>query len=332
MDIFFAGNHIGNSGPRIVNRNYIRCLQGKVSYTTSKNKLLRFFEVIWKTLCCKVIIFSGLASYDHFVVLTCRLLRKKMLYIMHGYLGFENRINGYRNRRGEKNEALLIKHSDAVLCVSETFMLFVKQQFPQYAHKISCLTNGIDWDSVEQIPQKDIPRDSRHIVLIGGGRTTKKNLEVCKAVALLNQQYNEGFHISVFGSFLNNDQSREIAGMPCATFHPRIPHDKMLETFMGAFLFVQNSVFEPFSLGVVEALLCGCDILISDHIGAKDIIQGMTSNDLISDPSDIEQIAAKIRHLSVEHNNKRLVFSIDKKETSIERSADKLLKIAKCLT
>lgn len=331
MNIFFAGNPFGDSGPRIVNRNLIRCIKDEVSFITMRNKLLRFVEVIWKTLRCRLIIFSGVTSYDHVILPICRALKKKIVFIMHGYLEYEDKINRYSNPGGERNEALLLKHSDLILCVSETYMHFIKRCFPQYSDKLSFLTNGIDWEMLDNIRQTDIQRNNRRIVLIGGGRITKKNLEVCKAVDLLNQKNQENFFVEVYGDFLENDLSRDISRMANTVFHPIVPHDKLLEVFGSAFLFVQNSDFEPFSLGVVEALVCGCDILISRNVGAIDILTGLTDNDLISNTSDIEQIAEKIYFISSNSNNQRLLSSIDRDETSIQSSARKLLQLTHSL-
>ena len=331
MNVFFAGNPYGDSGPRIVNRNLIRCLKDEVSFVASEKKSMRLIEVAWKALRCRVIIFSGVTSYDHLIIPVCRRLRKKVVFIMHGCLKYEDKINGFTNHRGDRNEALLLKYSDSILCVSETYMHFIQQQFPQYAHKISFLTNGIDWQMLDLLPQSDIRRDDRRIVLIGGGRTTKRNLEVCKAVELLNRRSHENFFVEVYGDYMNNDQSLAISQMPFTVFHPPVSHDRMMDIFKGAFLFIQNSELESFSLGVVEALVCGCSILISENVGAKDIIPGLTGNDTISDTSDIGQIADKILLVSKTGNNRRLFSSIDKEASSIQSSANKLLRIARNL-
>jgi glycosyltransferase involved in cell wall biosynthesis len=328
MDIFFAGNPFGNFGPRIVNDNLIRNLRDEVSYITCEKQLPRFFEVVWKILRCKVAIFSGVTSYDQYIIPIFRIMRKRVIYIMHGFLQYEDLANGFSNPRGEKNEALLLKYSDIILCVSETFMQFIKNQLPEYSHKVSFLTNGVDWEMLNHIPENDIPRDPRSIVLLGGGRITKRNLEVCKAVNLLNQRFGENYRVDVYGEFWENDASKAISEMPATVFHPLIPHEELLKVMKGASLFVQNSDIESFSLGVVEALACGCSLLISNNVGAKDILHNLTEEDIITNTTDIEQIAGKIRHLSTNGNNSRLLASIDKEETSIQTSARKLLEIA----
>jgi glycosyltransferase involved in cell wall biosynthesis len=329
--IFFAGNHFGDAGPRIVSKNYIRCLKRSVSYISFQNKALRLLEVIWKTIWCKVIIFSGVTTYDHIIILICRILRKNIIYIMHGYLKLENNINNYNNFRGERNESLLLKYSDVILCVSETFMNYIKNHITQYEHKMSFLTNGVDWEEFDKYSLNNDSYDKKRIVLIGGGRITKRNFEVCEAINYLNQKYKENYRVEVYGEYHENDQSKQIAQMLNTTFHSGIPHDQLLQLFHDSFLFVQNSEFEPFSLGVVEALKCGCSILISTNVGAKDIIPGLTNNDIISDTSDIKEIAEKVYLLSKENNNERLLKSIDRESTSIVTSANKLLLIAKKL-
>lgn len=321
--IFFAGNHIGNSGPREVNKGYVKYLQDRVLYLKQKQRSFLFIEMIIKLFISKVVIFSGVSSVDHILLVLCKLFNNRIIYIMHGWLKYEDEKNRVKNSRGEKNEALLLKAAHQIMCVSKPFCELIQKEYPHLSSKIDYITNGIDW-KILSYQEKKTSIDDKRIILIGGGRITKRNIEVCKAVKLINERSGLSFHIDVYGIYEKDDDSAEIASMPYTIFHPIIPHEEILDVFATSFLFVQNSDFEPFSLGVVEALSCGCNILISTNVGAADIIPGLTNNDIITDTSDVEQIAEKIYLLYHSQNSVRLYESIDKNKTSTETAAKKL--------
>lgn len=325
MKALFLGNHFGGNGPQNVNKNIIAYIHSNIDYIRVRNPYLRFFEMIYKILFHKVIIFSAPSKYDHIIIPICCALKKKIIFIMHGYLKYEIELNNYPfNIRGVKNEKLLLSHSDLILCVSSPFKKLMESLLPEYAYKMNVLTNGINWNLLStEIGY--FQKNDKDIVLLGGGRKTKRNLQVCLAFDELNKEYNTGYIVHLYG----NDQPcydlMEIKKISCVRFHGYVSHEEILSQMQKSFLFVQNSDFEPFSLGVIEALCCGCSILISKNVGAKDIISGITSNDIIIDPQNIKEIKEKIIHVVKNQNNTRLLSSINREKTSIEARANELI-------
>lgn len=337
--IFFAGNPFGNGGPWEVNKTYVKHLHGKVSHLTMSSPLLQFPEILLKLLFCRVIIFSGVRNIDHLLLPLCRLFRKRILFIMHGCLAYEDAQNHYHNPRGERNEALLLQHARQILCVSEPYRQWVSDHYPHYAAKTATLTNGINWRSLSLSKSRHFdkhfdklsdraPRDPHRIILLGGGRVTKHNLEVCQAVARLNETRTEPYHIDIYGPFFANDHSALLQAQPYTTWHGAVSHDALLQALCESALFIQNSTFEPFSLGVVEALVCGCSVLLSVHVGARDILPALTEADLITDPTDPQRLARQIEQVLQTGNNQRLLASIDREATSCEAAADRLYQLA----
>lgn len=323
--VFFCGNFLDGSGPGIVNMGYYTYLKDSFIFYRYHNKYIRILEAIWYTLISDIIIFSGVAEVDRIVIPLCRIFNKKIIYIMHGWLKLENELNEVPNRSGECSEFKLMKYSDLILCVSKQYSLMVKEKLPQYAEKISYLTNGIDWSLM---PTSNSLEDRSHdsIILIGGGRRTKRNLEVCKAVELLNDRKQYKLKVNLYG-YSDGRDIPEIIKFPFVNFHNIVPHQELIESMGKNYLFVQNSEFEPFSLGVVEALTNGCNLLISKNVGARDYLAGETDNDIISNPEDIDEIAQKIEYILSHPNNLRLLKSIDKEASSISHQADRLYRI-----
>lgn len=318
--MFLFGNSFDVGGVNNVNRNIISVLKDRISYPKCHNKYLRAVEMLIQVFLNKTIIFSGITNVSGLAILFCCFLRKKSIYLMHGLLQLEDSQNDFKNSSGEKNERLLIKYSDRIYCVSERFSVLIKSYYPQYSSKIDYVTNGINWNDVQVVASQD--RDPNQIVLIGGGRRTKQNLQVCKAVDEINEKYGKNLHINVYGSLFGVD-SNSIRQCKCVTYSNVIPHEKFMEVLSHSSLFVQNSDFEPFSLGVVEAVFNGCNILVSKNVGALDYLT-VNDHDVINDNKDIKEISDKILYVLTNSNNHRILASINRDKSSIEYAANKL--------
>ncbi|MEY8687852.1 glycosyltransferase family 4 protein [Bacteroides sp. AN502(2024)] len=329
MDIFFAGNYFGTGGPWNVNKNIVECLKGKASFTHFKSKILRMMEMIYKIVNSKVIVFSGISSVDHITVPIAKKLHKRIIYIMHGCLSWEYEQNNYfSNQRGIDNERLMLEMADKILCVSSFYKEQISERYPQYRQKLGVLTNGINWNVLTKNRNMSITRDDSSIVLIGGGRVTKRNLQVCQAVEEINKEDNVNIKVAVYGYYNDNDDSKAISQISCTRYHHVIPQTELFNVLNRTALFVQNSDFEPFSLGTIEALSCGCSVLVSHNVGAREVIKELTDDDVINDVMDISELKSKIRKVMRQGNNERLWSSIDKSTTSNEASVERLLAIA----
>ena len=326
MKVFFNSNHSLPGGPVQVNRNLLKALGDRVVARHDRWLPLRILHSAWHTLTADAVVFSGLLVRDYEVRLA-RLLGKKILYIMHGSTLLENGVE-------HPHEKLQLRNADIILPVSEFFAERVRDLYPQYAAKIMSLTNGVDWTELDRIVKSNqgLERDSRRVILFGGGRSVKKNLQVCQAVERLNREAGTNLRVDVYGYFRDTDSSAAIAAMDCVEFHHVIPHDEVMRELMKSAIYVQNSSYEPFSLGLIDALAMGCDVLFSKYVGAKEIIQGKTDYDVIDNPLDIDEIKSKLLHLIDAPNNRRLLDSIDRRATSLEASAGKLLDLCSRLS
>lgn len=325
--IFFAGNPFGFGGPRQVNRNLLKHFDDRVAFLHHSNKILYFIEMMFKITVAKVVVFSGYSRYDKIPLLYAGLLGKKIIYIMHGCAELECKLNKEVNPIALEMSKRMIDKSNLILCVSQLHMKRMSEFYKNYADKMDFLTNGINWEECNKIVCSNSEKYKNTIVLIGGGRITKRNRQVCQAVEELNDEGND-LHVYVYGGIeRNSNEVNLIKQYKCVEYRQSIPHSDFIKDLQKMHIFVQNSEFEPFSLGVVEALCCGCDILISQYVGAKEYIKGLDNNDIIFNPQDVDEIKNKLRHLLSNSNNMRLMNSIDKEQSSTAYAADKLINI-----
>lgn len=322
---FFSSTYFGESGPNEVNRNLVENFpQGSVSYLHCKNRYLIRLETLLKILWCRVLIISGLGQKDY-EVRFAKVLGKKIIYIMHGFAEDDSE---YLKARQD----YLFPRTDLILCVSEPFKELVAERYPELEGRLGVLYNGIAWEKIDNaISGINVQRDHNEIALIGGGRLIKKNLNVCKAIQKINDETGTKLHVSVYGPYSCDDESKEISEFDCVTFVGLIPHQKLLENLCATNILVQASLSESFGLSVVEALICGCNIVVSKNVGAIGVIPAISDIEIIENPNDICEITQKIQNVLKKPNNKHILDSIDKQDTTLKAASCKLVSIANTL-
>lgn len=321
MSIFFNAPYWGAGGPCEVNRNIVKCLKGRMRIKKIKNSYIGYVENFIKILFSKVVVFSGL-MYKPYEVAFAKVLGKKIVYLMHGCIKIEH---GYES----KIENDIIKNADLILCVSFIFRDKMRELFPDSSEKFEVLMNGVDWQEMERVKlllSKNYIRDENRVILFGGGRKIKMNFYICQAINEINIEDNTEYKVDVYGYFSEKDDSAKISAIPCVRFNHVIPHEQVNVELAKSRLFVQNSSFESFSLSLMDALMCGCDVLFSKNVGAQDFIDEKYDNDIIFSPTDIKELKKKIRYVLNNSNNERLLNSINRNLSSIETAADNLVK------
>lgn len=68
--------------------------------------------------------------------------------------------------------------------------------------------------------------------------------------------------------------------------------------YAAADVFALPTQYEPWGLVIVEALACGTRVLTSRLAGAAVAVEEGKTGELLDDPTDVEEIASKLRHLS----------------------------------
>lgn len=248
-----------------------------------------------------------------------RLMHKRVIYLMHGYRQYENRVNNLNLPEVElENEHKALTLSKMILCVSERHSKWLKQQLPQFANKISFLNNGVQ---IKRRPRVD--KEPFSIAVSGGNRSIKNNVDVCKAVDLLIKQ---GYDIIlyVFGDF--HDNNDDILNYGFVKIMGQMDHNSYLTELDKISLFVLNSELEPFGLVVADAINCNCSLLMSECVGAASIMHTQ-EEDIINNQHDINELSNKILYLLNNDNSERLYSSIDIEDVSEKRAYLKLKNI-----
>lgn len=315
MKILFVGDGHSNAGPANVNKRLMDNLTEQYRILKARNLLTKTAELFWKMLTSDVLVVSGITRIGMAALKLSQLLRVKSVYIMHGCAEYEAKVNGCEPNselliRGERE---ILKSVDLILPVSVKFSDWLKKRYPEYACKMEYLFNGID-----RLPKNkfdDSKRENR-IVSVGADRATKNNSVLSEAVEGLG-----GYaHLIVCGkvhfqSAIPHRLHTQYLGL--------VPQEEFYQELCKSKLFVLNSLFEPFSLSVIDALNCGCSILVSNCAGIVDLLE-LHDSDIVFDPTDKDEIRAKIQYILKNPNNRRIASHLNYDSVSYKKRVEEL--------
>lgn len=311
MKILFFGGTKGSSGPDHVNRRMVENLTERFRYVKSASRCLRAAEALEKCVFSDVTVVSGVSALGCMLMALAGLLGRKRVYIMHGCAAHEAKTDGLKNVDAcLRQERYLLEHADLLLPVSEKFRDWVRSRYPRYAEKTKHLYNGIDKSPV--LPSK---KKAGSVMASGGGSRIKNNAVAAAAVESLSGE----LRLEICGSGLSEDT-------PNVRYLGQLSHEAFLEKLGETEIFVVNSIFESFSIAAVEALSCGCSLLISEAAGVTGLLT-LEENDIIHDPMNAGEIKEKLLHLHTHPNNRRLLSGLDFERWSYAQSVARLEKL-----
>jgi UDP-glucose:(heptosyl)LPS alpha-1,3-glucosyltransferase len=77
-------------------------------------------------------------------------------------------------------------------------------------------------------------------------------------------------------------------------FTGMLSKEKLIRLYLASDMYIMLSKFDTFGMVVLEAMAAGLPVIISSHVGAKDIVQEGENGFIITDTSDADCIASKI--------------------------------------
>lgn len=320
--ILLIGDFKLNCGPANVNRELINNSNGVIKYIIFENKYIKFLETLIKILLNNVIIISGYSTKSLFYTKLANLFNKKVIYIMHGCIKYENEINKLKlNKKYIERELIFLKNVNLILCVSEHYSKWVKNYYPEISNKIDFLNNGIPNIKSYNITNKKKNNNVYKISLIGGNRNIKNNLIVCKAI---EQLIDEGLNIEV-KLFGRNYEDNEEINLANVKYEGMVSKEVLNKELQESNLYICNSHVEPFGLSVIDALFAGCDIVINKNVGSSSIFD-IEEKYIIQNENDILEIKEKINYTLKNPNNKKIIKTI-KDGCDFENASKKLIEL-----
>ncbi len=328
--IFLFGSYKNNTGPDNVNRNLINNYQHTIFYEKITNPILKRIERLFYILKCDVVVFSGLCNITFWLNLS-KFLKKKTVYLMHGYVSYEKEINKLElNNNIENIEKEYFKKVDLILPVSEKYKNWIVKKVPEIKEKTYFLNLGIEANITTDYKNFKNSKSKEKIVIVvaGGDRIQKNNIDVCVAVELLSKRIEQEIELQIYGrKYLNVDTFSQY---PHTTYCGMVSQEIFYERLKNSNIFILNSEVESFGLSVVNALLCGCNVLISENSGILSVID-LEENDIIHNTHNPKEIADKLEAVLKNENFERILSKIDFEHYSWQNVSERLYKICYAL-
>lgn len=320
MKILFWGGGKGSSGPANVSNSYRAALTESFVLVKSSHKYGELVEAVWKLLFCECVVISGVSRKGTLLVGFARIFGKKSVYIMHGCAEYECEINKTTcSWQGLTQEQYLLKYSTLILAVSKKYRYWVHNRYPQYADKTDFLYNGIE---KVLLPEGAVfEKRANSVIAAGGNRIQKANNVLAAAIDSMHG----AVRLEIYG-----DLDGPVYQGEYAKYMGPVCNEQFYQKLAQAQLFVLNSIVESFSVATIEALMCGCSVLVSESAGVTDLLT-LEEMDVIHDPMDKEEICRKIKYLLEHPNNERILASLDLEEYSYPRQTEKLEQICRDL-
>lgn len=327
--LFLVGDFESDNGPGTANKQILQSLTNAhcVRLSKAKSKEGRVREVLFNSIFADAIVICSKSQLNYMVVKVAKKLHKKIFYVMHGCSSFEKKINDPLINDDEINklksyEKFIVENTDKTICVSKYFMDFMKHRMPKCETKFDYIFNCVD---IKKILHNRIENISRReqIVSIGGGLKEKNILTIAEA----SLDFNKKIPVKVIGA--DDVDSARIKSLPNTEWLGLISHEDVFQVLSESRIYVQNSTFETFGLAAIEALYCGCDLLISDRMGCKDLFSNLTEYDVIKNVKDKDEISQKLQYLYNHGNNQRLMNGFKKEYVSHEWQLERFNEIFK---
>lgn len=329
MKIFFVGDFISHTGPGIANKMMKKGLisHKEVIYSEAKNKVSRIIELFYKIIISESVCFCSFSRANIIGIHFSKMLHKNTFYIMHGYKTLEYVINQKdysvkEMKKINKSEKKIFQSVHKVYCVSKKFMGFMKNELPEYSEKFSYNFNGMNIGTFKN-KSSTLINNQIKIISAGGGMPRKNNLTICKAISEINKEKKYRIQYIVIG--LPYSDKEQICKYDFVTYYDSVVHDDLLKLMKESYLYIQNSSFETFGLAVIEALTCGCNLLVSSETGAIDVLKNINDFDLIKKTNDTIEIKQKIEYIIKFENNERLLGGLDFELIDYRKTGESLI-------
>jgi len=187
-----------------------------------------------------------------------------------------------------------------------------------YSRKADIIYNAVDKE-VFNVYGKKYDNGKPYILMIGSDQVEFKRLDdVISAYKILKNRKIDLDLIWITPTV----PSKEYKEVSNVFINPS--QEIIAELYRGAFVFVSASLYESFSLPILEAMSCGCPVITTPNEGAKELVQN-NKNGLFVEKENPLDIAKKIE-LLVKSPNIRTTLISNGLETAKNYSWDNSIK------
>lgn len=229
----------------------------------------------------------------------------------------------------------LINHADALIAISRLVQDNYAGRFPK--EKMHLIYDGVDVSKMYQKDHKLFQSDKTKIIIIGGIRESKRQIDVVKATEIL---LNRGLHVEL--SIVGADDSAYANSIKKYIEAHELGNSIKCyaETSDVASFWIQNDIsvtasqFEAFGRVTAEAMLTGCVVVVSNS-GANEEIVSDCKTGYVYEVANPESLAETIERV-IKEKEKAKKCAIAGRDSvvrrfSSEKNAENILELYKAV-
>lgn len=284
-------NHTGDFGPTQIFNNLIKSLDKdkdckilcpetfKGSFKNLIKKL--FFNYLpQKDKCIFVVNGEGLKL--PFIILLFSFIFKKHKYflIYHGLRQEEDKYSGLLLPKYYRMEKILLKNFPNLICVSN----FLKDLIIEKCERVKdiyVINNGVYYDLIDKKSLNNVPdfkeKKEFKFIMSGGFKKVKGVDKAIDMVSFINSTQKE-FKVTmdIYGRYDNEDYYKcilnSISDNKNINYKGEVDKKTLEKLYKEYDFLVALSQFDSFNMTVLESLSSGTPVIISDNVGACDIL------------------------------------------------------------
>jgi UDP-glucose:(heptosyl)LPS alpha-1,3-glucosyltransferase len=214
-------------------------------------------------------------------------------------------LKGWRDYFRAQIEKLLFKTSRLLLAPSSIVAEDLKRIYDVPDNRIKVQCHGVDTEYYippkkrMQVKAKSCPNVKDKICLLFVGTPFRKGFHLLLRALAYNMKHSQDLELIAIG-FKPTEELRSLIAKlgleKIVSFKGIIQTEELKMAYQSSDIFILPSLYDPFSLATLEAMSSGLPVIISQYVGAKDIIENW-HNGVIIDPYDISKFADAINTL-----------------------------------
>ena len=322
MKVLLIADVDSNSGPANVHKELVRCWpkEDELRVISVENPLLQQLKTAESSKWADVSLLAGRGWSDYISHQILRKMKTPVVIFNHGYMPYENSINGHgfskRKVKAAMNDLLT---AAAVVANSELQADFLKSRLPELCGIVEYIHLGVN--SFQQKLHSKTKPSGFLVAVSGGDRLIKGNDVVIEAV---REMRGSGLDVTlnIYGEVQNDARLKE-EWINC---RGQVEREQFLMEIESADCFVMNSRHEPFGLSAIDAIEAGASVVFSQNCGVTEILD-VEDADIVGNCEDVAEVRDKLTWVLNNPNAKRLFNSIQFEESSWDTSARKLREI-----
>lgn len=200
-------------------------------------------------------------------------------------------------------------HCQKFIAVSELTKAIFLQEYPLSPERVKVIHPGVNLSDYAGKNRNDVRHATRKalgitdddpVIIFASMNFEIKGLEnIFRTLAQLQKQ-NAKFKLIVAGKgnirkYEKIAKEEQISGN--IIFTGTVSKDKLIDLYLAGDLYMMLSKFDTFGMVVLEAMAAGLPVMISNRVGAKDLVTEGKNGFVIDDPSDYAYIASRLNLL-----------------------------------